>query len=98
MNKITKSKAINKDGKDTLLIDCYRVKVEYKPDGKMRFYFFNCSGKEHGDSCIEIDEQITEVDVHHEKEKSFVFTNPFVNPSKRFKNDKSKEKHKSEVT
>lgn len=99
--KRTKGKAINWDGKDTLLIDCYRVKIEYKPDGKMRFYFFNCSDDEHGDSCIEIEERIFQVNVLHEKSKTFVFNNPFIfhnpflNPSKRFNNDKSKE---SEVT
>jgi hypothetical protein len=56
----------------------------------MRFYFFNCNEK--GDSCIEIKEPIFQAIVSHEKERTFIFNNPFINPSKRFNNDKAKDK------
>lgn len=87
--KVKKETAINWDGKDTLLIDCYRVKIEYKENGQMRLYFFNCTKK--GDSCIEIEEPIYQVRVSHETEKPFFFNNPFENPSKRFNYEQRKE-------
>lgn len=80
MKKI-KSKAINWDGEHSLLIDCYRVRVEFKSDGTMRLYFFNPT--ELGDVCIEIKEPIFQAEVWHEKTPMFIFYNKNINPSKR---------------
>ena len=80
MKKKIKKKAINEDGEDSLLIDCYRVRIEFKPN-EMRLYFFNPT--ELGDVCIVIKETIFQAEVWHEKNPMFIFHNKFINPSKR---------------
>lgn len=84
MKNKAKAKAIKWDGEDSLLIDCYRVRVEFKHDG-MRLYFFNPT--ELGDACIEIKEPVFQAEVWHEKDPMFIFHNKFINPSKRYNKD-----------
>lgn len=80
-----KQEAINWEGENTLIIECFRVKVEFESNGTLRFYFFNPT--ELGDVCIEIKEPIFQAEVWHEKDlsrnPSFVFYNNYINPSKR---------------
>jgi hypothetical protein len=78
---LVEKRGITQENENSILIDCYRVRVEFRPEGFLRLYFFNVAEK--GDVCLEIPEEVSEIKIFQEKGRNFVFGNPFINPSKR---------------
>lgn len=69
---------------DVLIIDCYRVKIEFIEPHVLRIYTFNSINKG-GDNAVEVNGDIWTLDIYSEAEhpQHFSITNPKINPSRR---------------